>query len=159
MLLPPAPNLFERTTRQFTKPTFGLKSTRIGTENVAVEEETVLKKPFCNLVHFKRDTQTSDPKVLIVAPISGHHSTLLRGTVEAMLPDHDVYITDWIDAKLVPLAAGKFDLEDNITYIMDMVRFLGPKHPFAGGMPTGRSRTLRYRITRRYGPMRVSHAA
>jgi poly(3-hydroxybutyrate) depolymerase len=118
--------LFERTTRQFTKPSFGLKTTRIGQQTVNIEEEIILTKPFCNLLHFKRDTETTDPKVLIVAPLSGHHATLLRGTVEAMLPDHDVYITDWVDAKMVPLAAGKFDLEDNISYIMDMIRFIGP---------------------------------
>ncbi|MDE1901456.1 MAG: polyhydroxyalkanoate depolymerase [Alphaproteobacteria bacterium] len=118
--------LFERTTRHFSKPSFGLKTTRIAGETVAVTEETVAAKPFCNLVHFKRATDAQDPKVLIVAPISGHHATLLRGTVEAMLPDHDVYITDWVDAKLVPLAKGKFDLEDNIEYIMEFTRLLGP---------------------------------
>lgn len=118
--------LFERTTRSFTKPTFGLKTTRIFRENIAVTEEFVMRKPFCNLLHFKRATDANDPKVLIVAPMSGHHATLLRGTVEAMLPDHDVYITDWIDAKMVPLSAGKFDLEDYISYIMDFIRFLGP---------------------------------
>jgi poly(3-hydroxybutyrate) depolymerase len=118
--------LFERTTRHFGKPSFGLKSTRIFRESVKVEEEIVLTKPFCNLLHFKRHTDAEDPKVLLVAPMSGHHATLLRGTVEAMLPDHDVYITDWIDAKMVPLSKGKFDLEDNISYLMDFIRFLGP---------------------------------
>ncbi len=118
--------LFERSTRNFAKPSFGLKHTKIGGENVAVTEEIVLSKAFCNLRHFKRATENNDPKVLIVAPISGHHATLLRGTVEAMLPEHDVYITDWIDAKLVPASKGKFDLEDNIEYIMDFSRFLGP---------------------------------
>jgi poly(3-hydroxybutyrate) depolymerase len=118
--------LFERTTRRFIKPTFGLTSTRIHCEPVEVEEEIVLSKPFCRLLHFKRHTDRKDPKVLIVAPMSGHHSTLLRGTVEAMLPEHDVYITDWVDAKMVPLALGKFDLEDYISYVMDFVRQLGP---------------------------------
>jgi poly(3-hydroxybutyrate) depolymerase len=118
--------LFERTTRHFAKPSFGLKQTKIGGEAVDVTEEIIARKPFCNLLHFKRHTTANDPKVLIVAPISGHHATLLRGTVEAMLPDHDVYITDWIDAKLVPLAKGKFDLEDNIAYIMEFSQLLGP---------------------------------
>jgi len=118
--------LFERTTRHFVKPSFGLKSTRIFRETVKVEEEIVLTQPFCNLIHFKRHIEASDPKVLIIAPMSGHHATLLRGTVEAMLPDHDIYITDWVDAKLVPLSRGKFDLEDNISSIMDCIRFLGP---------------------------------
>ncbi len=118
--------LFERTTRHFGKPSFGLRTTRIFREDVKVEEEIALSKPFCNLLHFKRQTDRKDPKVLIVAPMSGHNATLLRGTVEAMLPDHDVYITDWIDAKLVPLSKGNFNLEDNISYIMDFIRFLGP---------------------------------
>jgi len=119
--------LFERTTRRFGKPVFGLDTVRIFREPVAVTEEVVLQKPFCNLLHFKRAIDRNDPRVLIVAPMSGHHSTLLRGTVEAMLPDHDVYITDWMDAKLVPLSAGKFDLEDYIAYVMDFIRFLGPE--------------------------------
>ena len=83
-------------------------------------------KPFGRLLHFKRAVETKDPKVLLVAPMSGHHATLLRGTVEAMLPEHDVYITDWIDAKMVPLALGKFDLEDYISYVMEFIRHLGP---------------------------------
>ena len=118
--------VFERATRRFTKPTFGLGTTRIFRKPVKVEEEITLIKPFCRLLHFKRHTDRKDPKILIVAPMSGHHSTLLRGTVEAMLPEHDVYITDWIDAKMVPLALGKFDLEDYITYVMDFIRHLGP---------------------------------
>ncbi len=118
--------LFERATRRFGKPVFGLNTVKIFRQSIAVEEEFVVTKPFCRLLHFKRHIEANDPKVLIVAPMSGHHSTLLRGTVEAMLPDHDVYITDWIDAKLVPLSAGKFDLEDYITYLMEFIRFLGP---------------------------------
>ena len=118
--------LFERTTRHFAKPTFGLKTTKVRGDLVPVTEEIIARKPFCNLIHFQRHTDVVDPKVLIVAPLSGHHATLLRGTVEAMLPDHDIYITDWIDAKLVPLSKGKFDLEDNIEYIMDFIRLLGP---------------------------------
>lgn len=127
--------LFERTTRHFDKPTFNLPTTKFRGHTLGVEEEIVASKPFCNLVHFKRTSTdpnieahiADDPRVLIVAPISGHHATLLRGTVEAMLPEHDVYITDWIDARLVPLSRGKFDLEDNVSYIMDFVRQLGPK--------------------------------
>ena len=118
--------LFERTTRTFGKPAFGLHTTCIFGEDVAVTEETVMTKPFARLLRFKREGDRSDPRVLIVAPMSGHHATLLRGTVEAMLPDHDVYITDWTDAKLVPLALGTFDLEDYIAYVMDFIRHLGP---------------------------------
>lgn len=118
--------MFERTTRRFGKPSFGLKSVKHLGNKINIEEEIVLTKPFCRLLHFKRDTDAKDPKVLVVAPMSGHHATLLRGTVEDMLPDHDVYITDWIDAKLVPLALGKFDLEDYISYVMEFIRKLGP---------------------------------
>jgi poly(3-hydroxybutyrate) depolymerase len=119
--------LFERTTRRFAKPIFNLDITKIAGDPVAVEEEIVMTKPFCRLLHFKRAAERNDPRVLIVAPMSGHHSTLLRGTVEAMLPDHDIYITDWQNARDVPLALGKFDLEDYITYVMDFVRKLGPE--------------------------------
>ncbi|MBV8061406.1 MAG: polyhydroxyalkanoate depolymerase [Alphaproteobacteria bacterium] len=117
--------LVERTTRQFGKPAFGLHSTVIAGDTVKVEEEVVLTKPFCKLLHFKRHTDRVDPIVLVVAPMSGHYATLLRGTVEALLPEHDVYITDWVDAKMVPLSHGKFDLEDYITYVMDCIRHLG----------------------------------
>ena len=91
--------LFERTTRRFGKPAFGIHSIRQGRDEVKVTEEVAVTKPFCRLLHFKRDTSRNDPKVLLVAPMSGHHATLLRGTVEALLQEHDVYITDWIDAK------------------------------------------------------------
>ncbi len=135
----------ERTTRNFAKPSFRLPKVRSRGEEVTVEEEIVLSLPFCRLIHFKRSTPdpqiaaclADDPPVLIAAPISGHFATLLRGTVEAMLPEHDVYITDWIDAKVVPLSQGKFDLEDNITYIMQFLRFLGPgAHVMAVCQPT-----------------------
>jgi len=118
--------MFERTTRRFGKPIFGLDSVKIFRKPVKVEEEIVLTKPFCRLLHFKRDVKNDDPRVLVVAPMSGHYATLLRGTVEDMLPDHDVYITDWLNARDVPLAMGKFDLEDYITYVMEFIRHLGP---------------------------------
>ncbi len=118
--------MIERGTRRFVKPTFGLKETTIAGEAVAVTEEVVLKKPFCDLRHFARVADRDDPRVLIVAPMSGHHPTLLRGTVEALLPHHDCYITDWIDAKLVPVSAGRFDLDDYVDYVIEFLRFLGP---------------------------------
>jgi poly(3-hydroxybutyrate) depolymerase len=117
--------MIERTTRRYEKPQWNLPTTEVDGKKVSVSVETVLSKPFCNLLHFKRDTKKQDPRVLIVAPLSGHYATLLRGTVEAMLPDHDVYITDWINAKQVPLSQGHFTLEDNITYVMDFIRHLG----------------------------------
>jgi len=119
-------HLFERVTRRYIKPEFGLETTEINGNEVIVEEEISLEKPFCELLHFKRHTKRKDPRVLVVAPMSGHYATLLRGTVEALLPDHDVYITDWINARDVPTSEGRFDLDDYIDYIMTFLRHLGP---------------------------------
>lgn len=118
--------LFERATRKFGRPEFGLPTTIIDGKTVEVTEENVVERPFCDLLHFKRATKRRDPKVLIVAPMSGHFATLLRGTVEALLPHHDVYITDWDDARQVPLAAGRFNLDDYIEHVIHFIRFLGP---------------------------------
>lgn len=118
--------LFERSTRRFEKPEFGLTSTEIDGKKVTVTDSIVLSKPFCDLRHFSRDTNRDDPKLLLVAPMSGHHATLLRGTVEALLPHHDVYITDWIDARHVPLTDGPFELDTYIDYVIDFLNFLGP---------------------------------
>ncbi|KQQ49062.1 esterase [Rhizobium sp. Leaf311] len=120
--------VFERLTRRYGKPTFGLSSTTVDERSVAVEEEITFSKPFCNLVHFKRDLPASrkaDPKILLVAPMSGHYATLLRGTVEALLPSADIYITDWADARVVPVTEGGFDLDDYITYIIDILHHMG----------------------------------
>ena len=115
-----------RLTQTYAKPAFGLSTTQVGDEIVAVNEEILLRKPFGQLLHFRRDTTRRDPKVLVVAPMSGHFATLLRGTVEALLPDHDVHITDWIDAREVPLSQGNFDLNDYIDYVIEFCRYLGP---------------------------------
>jgi poly(3-hydroxybutyrate) depolymerase len=108
------------------KPAFGLDHTMIEGEAVAVTEEIVLQKPFGQLKRFVRAGRDGDPKLLIVAPMSGHFATLLRGTVERMLPGHDVYITDWRDAKAVPLAAGAFDLDDYVDYLIEFLEAIGP---------------------------------
>ena len=118
--------IMARLTQNYAKPAFGLKTTEIGNETVAVNEEILLRKPFCQLLRFHRDTTRRDPKVLVVAPMSGHYATLLRGTVEALLPDHDVHITDWADAREVPLSLGNFDLDDYVDYVMEFCRYLGP---------------------------------
>lgn len=115
-----------RLTQNYGKPKFGLATTEVGGATVAVNEEILLRKPFCELIRFHRDTPRHDPKVLVVAPMSGHFATLLRGTVEALLPDHDVHITDWIDAREVPLSDGNFDLDDYVDYITEFCRYLGP---------------------------------
>ncbi|ESY01590.1 polyhydroxyalkanoate depolymerase [Mesorhizobium sp. M0924] len=121
--------LFERTTRRYSKPHFGLSKTVVDWKSVEVSEKTVWSKPFCNLTRFERSVpagRKADPKLLIVAPMSGHYATLLRGTVEAMLPYADVHITDWVDARMVPVTDGHFDLDDYIDYIIDMLHALGP---------------------------------
>jgi poly(3-hydroxybutyrate) depolymerase len=108
------------------KPEFGLERTLVEGRSVAVREEIVLRKPFGQLKRFRREGVEGGPKLLIVAPMSGHYATLLRGTVERMLPRHDVYITDWRDAKLVPTDAGRFDLDDYIDYLTAFLEHLGP---------------------------------
>ena len=118
---------FEHSTRRFGKPAFGHHHTIIDGEKVEIVEEAVLVRPWMELKQFRRlADRPNDPPVLIVAPMSGHFSTLLRGTVKEMLPDHDVYITDWSDARDVPLTAGDFDLDDYIDTITDCIRHLGP---------------------------------
>ena len=108
------------------KPAFGLDHTIIDGNRVAVREEVVLLKPFGQLKRFVREGIEGQPKLLIVAPMSGHFATLLRGTVERMLPGHDVYITDWRDAKSVPVAAGTFDLDDYVDYLTAFLEEIGP---------------------------------
>lgn len=107
------------------KPAFGLDSTVIDGADVAVREEIVLQKPFGQLKRFVRDGVEGGPKLLIVAPMSGHFATLLRGTVERMLPSADVYITDWRDAKLVPTSEGRFDLDDYVDYLIEFLETIG----------------------------------
>lgn len=123
--------LFERTTRRYGKPEFGIKSTNIDGFEVPVVEKKVWSRPFCNLIRFerpnpsRRNTSAPEPKLLIVAPMSGHYATLLRGTVETMLPDYDVYVTDWIDARSVSMTEGGFDLDEYIDYLIQIFGFLG----------------------------------
>ncbi len=133
--------LLERTTRRYPKPEFGIRHAEVLGRKVRVEEETVWRKPFCRLLHFRRDTLDSraarQPRVLIVAPMSGHFATLLRGTVEGMLPEHDVYITDWEDARRVPRGVGQFDLHDYIDYVEEMIElFRGDVHVMAVCQPS-----------------------
>jgi len=121
-----AAELVERATADYPKPAFGLEKTVIDGREIAVREQLVHESPFCRLIRFEREVQRDDPKVLIVAPLSGHHATLLRETVRELLPDHEVYITDWVDARMVPLAEGKFDLADYVDLVVAHLRVLGP---------------------------------
>lgn len=131
--------VFERATRRYGKPEFGLPTTLVRGQRVVVTERTVWSRPFCNLTHFDRALPRGarkQPNLLIVAPMSGHYATLLRGTVEAMLPDHEVYITDWTDARVVPLSEGAFDLDDYIDYLISIFHYLkGDCHVMAVCQP------------------------
>lgn len=121
--------LFYRLTQDFHKPQFGLDTTLVDGSPVAVSETIVIDKPFCELLHFRRELppeRKPDPVVLLVAPLSGHYATLLRDTVRALLPEHEVYITDWVDARMVPLAEGPFHFDDYVDYMREFIRFLGP---------------------------------
>lgn len=124
--------LFERLTRRYGKPAFDLNSTVIGESVVNVSENVIWTKPFCRLLHFARDLPKGAPRqdrLLIVAPMSGHYATLLRGTVEAFLPHYDVYITDWADARMIPLSSGTFDLDDYIDYLIEIFELLHKQDP------------------------------
>ncbi|MGB2930756.1 MAG: polyhydroxyalkanoate depolymerase [Methyloceanibacter sp.] len=133
--------LFERGTRRYHKPAWDIDTTLVDGREVAVTERTLIAKPFGRLVHFERDLPRArgnrDSKVLIVAPMAGHFPTLLRGTVRDMLPEHDVYVTEWEDARRVPRAAGPFDLDDYIDYLIEFIsHFRGNVHVMAVCQPT-----------------------
>jgi poly(3-hydroxybutyrate) depolymerase len=126
-------DLLHRLAKDYEKPAFGITSATVGGSNVAVQEQVALAKPFCRLLRFKRfsdDLATlalmkSQPTVLVVAPLSGHHSTLLRDTIKSLLQDHKVYITDWTDARMVPAEAGPFHLDDYVAYVEEFIRRVG----------------------------------
>jgi poly(3-hydroxybutyrate) depolymerase len=121
-----ASEVLARVTHRYGKPEFGIRHTLVGGKKVEVFEDIVAGKPFCNLIHFRKDSKKEQPRLLLAAPMSGHHATLLRGTVEALLPFLDVYITDWLDARNVSLMHGNFHLEDYIDYTVEFTRLLGP---------------------------------
>ncbi len=126
-------DLMHRLAKEYEKPGFGVRSATVGGIEVAVQEQVHVHKPFCRLLRFKRFTDNpqalaqmkGQPTVLVVAPLSGHHSTLLRDTVRSLLHDHKVYITDWTDARMVPLEAGSFHLHDYVAYVQEFIRHIG----------------------------------
>ena len=136
-----AAELIERTTRRYPKPIFGIARTIVDGRDVRVREEIVWEKPFCKVIRFRRDLPSNETRdssrVLVVAPMSGHYATLLRGTVEGLLPFHDVYITDWMDARMVPVEDGAFDLDTYVDYLIEMFRtFRGNVHVMAVCQPS-----------------------
>ncbi len=122
--------LFERVSRKHGKPEFGIRQVLSGGRTLAVRERVVASTPFCDLLHFAREGRTGDPVVLVVAPLSGHFATLLRDTVRGLLAEHDVYITDWQDARQVPAGRGPFTLDDYIDTLLDFLARLGPEVHF-----------------------------
>jgi len=133
--------VFERSTRRYGRPEWDIRNALVGGERVPVNVETLWERPFCRLLHFARVFEQAplrpQPRLLIVAPLSGHYATLLRGTVEAFLPSHDVYITDWADARMVPVIEGPFDLDDYIDYVISILHFLrGDVHVIAVCQPS-----------------------
>ena len=127
-------DLMHRLAKDYEKPEFGIRGVMVEGVEVAVQEQVAVHKPFCRLLRFKRfsdNTQVLEkmkhqPTVLVVAPLSGHHSTLLRDTVRVLLRDHKVLITDWTDARTVPVAEGAFHLNDYVSYVREFIRLLGP---------------------------------
>ena len=128
--------LLYRLGKEYEKPEFGVRTIEVLGKNVTVTEFTSLKKPFCNLIRFKRysddveviKAMKKEPIVLVVAPLSGHHSSLLRDTVKVLLQNHKVYLTDWVDARLVPTSEGKFHLDDYVSYIQEFIRYIGAEN-------------------------------
>lgn len=117
--------MFINATRRYGKPEFGIDTVELNGQTLEVVESVPFALPFCDLLHMsKPDAPADQTPVLIVAPMSGHYATLLRGTVRQMLPDHDVYVTDWVDARDVPLSQGRFDLDDYTDYVMEQCRYI-----------------------------------
>jgi poly(3-hydroxybutyrate) depolymerase len=119
-------NIFSHARVSHERPPFGIDRVVIDGAETVVSEEAVAVHPFCRLLHFRKAAAPDQPKLLVVAPLSGHFSTLLRGTVATLLPDHDVYLTDWINARNVPVHCGRFGLDDEVDLIIDLLRRLGP---------------------------------
>jgi poly(3-hydroxybutyrate) depolymerase len=129
-------DLIETLTRRYGKPEWRIDSTVVDDTAMGVTPESVWSSPWVNLIHFRKDKPVAgQPKVLLVAPLSGHYATLLRGTVEAFLPDCEVYITDWSDAKLVPMLDGRFDFHDYVDHVREMVSLIAPCHVVAVCQP------------------------
>ena len=127
--------LLHRLSKEYEKPPFNINSVTVGGTEVAIQEQVAATKPFCRLLRFKRFTDNGpvleqmkqQPTVLVVAPLSGHHATLLRDTVRSLLQDHKVYITDWTDARMVPADVGPFHLDDYVAYVQEFIELIGPE--------------------------------
>ena len=138
--------LFESVTRRYGKPAWGLETLTINDQPVRTTEQVIWQSPWVRLVRFARNVgdlkragkPVAAPSVLIVAPLSGHYATLLRGTVETFLQDHDVYVTDWVNAREVPMLEGRFDFHDYIDHVRAMLTAVGPRAHVVGVCQPGR---------------------
>jgi poly(3-hydroxybutyrate) depolymerase len=119
-------DLFAQTRLTHARPAFGIDSVRVGDRDVPVIEEVAARTPFATLLHFRKDVDAAQPRMLVIAPLSGHFATLLRNTVEVLLPDNDVYITDWHNARDVPLSDGPFGFDEYVEHVISFLEAIGP---------------------------------
>ncbi len=118
-------DLMNRLTQHYGRPPFDIASAKVGAREYAVREVREVVKPFCGLLHFVKEGAPKQPRVLVFAPLSGHFSTLLRDTVRSLLSDHDVWLTDWVDAKEIPITVGPFHFDDYVGYVREFIRHVG----------------------------------
>ena len=130
-------DLMSRITKRYERPVFGIHKVTSNGVEYAVSEVYDVQKPFCRLLHFRKEGAPKQPKVIVFAPLSGHFATLCRDTVKTLLADHDVWITDWIDAKEVPITVGTFHFDDYVGYVQEFLRFMGrDSHAISVCQPT-----------------------
>ena len=122
--------LIARSGLSHTRPPFGITSITVGNREVEVREQAAARTPFATLLHFKKDIATAQPRVLLVAPLSGHFSTSLRATVRTVLPDHDVFITDWHNARDIPIMTGRFGVDEYADHLIKFLETIGPARTF-----------------------------
>jgi poly(3-hydroxybutyrate) depolymerase len=120
-------DLMTRLTQRYERPPFGIDTIKSGEREYAVSEVYDIQKPFCRLLHFVKEGAPKQRKVIVFAPLSGHFSTLVRDTVKTLLADHDVWVTDWIDAKEIPITVGNFHFDDYVAYVREFIKYLGPE--------------------------------
>ena len=119
-------DLMTRLTQRYDRPEFGIGSVEVAGRRLAVREAYEVEKPFCRLLHFVKEGAAAQPRVIVFAPLSGHYATLLRDTVKSLIADHDVWITDWMNARDIPIAAGPFGFDDYVGYVREFIAHVGP---------------------------------
>src|SRR4029450_8152094 len=127
--------LISRSSLTYARPAYGIDRILVGNQELEVTEEVTFATPFGSLLHFKKENAPEQPRMLLVAPMSGHFATLLRGTVKTLLQDHDVYITDWHNPRDIPLHAGRFGLEDYTDHLISFLDKIGPPRALVAALP------------------------